>query len=219
VFVLVPVVLMAYSSFLQAWFVPCSCPDSMYKAREYHCVDPLCNFAFLIVFQGMHPNPNNPDACFLSAVSPNKKSFMKRNCATFDTPFLKAAQRLEFSPKRLARVSAYSGRRTGITLCHQAGVHPGMIELTSKHDSKGSSVGTTWDYNDPKVAAALPQHCAAPLAMSLIAKRFRYFMKLGVWPENSGSRVRLFDGMSPLTFISRAMIQAVDNGTAHLLVA
>jgi hypothetical protein len=209
---------MAYSYFLQAWYIPCSCPDRMYMSCEYKCIDPLCNFAFLIIFQGMHPNPDDPDANFLCAVSPNKQSFMKRNCAAFDTPFVNAARRLQFSPDRLARVSAYSGRRTGISLCHQAGVHPGMVELTSKHDQQASSVGTTWDYNDPKQAAALPQHCVAPLAIALVAKRIRYFMHLDEWPENTGSRVRLFDRMGPLTFISADMIRAVDNGTDHLLV-
>jgi hypothetical protein len=107
----------------------------MYKGAHYKCTEPLCAFGFFRDFMAMHPRPLHKEAAVLSALTSNRCAFVKRNCPQdyFETPFKLVARELQFSADRLARVTAYSGRRTGITLKKRAGLDPAVVNLSSHH--------------------------------------------------------------------------------------
>jgi hypothetical protein len=188
----------------------------MYKGAHHKSTEPLCVFGFFRDFMAMHPRPLHKEAAVLSALTSNRRSFVKRNCPQdyFETPFKLVARELQFSADRLARVTAYSGRRSGITAMTRAGLHPSVVNYASHH-LPSTQVSTAWDYNDP----SLHLLCAPSQIMACLVRRFRYLATAEVGNEEEQAHEELlFTNCGPLTSITADMIRAVESGNLYLIV-
>ena len=192
---------------VQTWYIPCSCPDSMFKSDLVDCTDPWCSFKFFVGLKKCLPRPDDPTKAFLPAVSADGERFLNRNCsrATMVQVFRDAASKLQFSPKRLARVTNYSARRTFTTLTLQVGCHPQKIALGTKHKKPSNKVATTFEY----LNADLCNFLCAPTVMALIAKRFRFLLCNAQTAQATGHNTRLFDDQGSLMHITDHQIRAV----------
>jgi hypothetical protein len=164
----------------------------------------------------MHPRPLHNEAAVLSALTSNRRSFVKGNCPQdyFETPFKLVARELQFSADRLARVTAYSGRRSGITAMTRAGLHPSVVNYASHH-LPSTQVSTSWDYTDP----SLHMLCAPSQIMACLLRRFRYLATAEVVNEEEEAHEELlFTNCGPLTSITADMIRAVESGNLYLIV-
>jgi hypothetical protein len=164
----------------------------------------------------MHPRPHHKDAAVLSALTSNRQAFAKRNCPQdyFETPFKLVAQQLQFPAERLARVTAYSGRRSGITDMLRSGLHPAVVNYASHH-LPSQQVSTAWDYNDP----SLHLLCAPSQIMACLVRRFRYLATAQVGNEEEDAHEELlFTNCGPLTSITADMIRAAESGNLDLIV-
>ena len=149
----------------------------MYKGAYCKCTEPLCIFGFFREFMDMHPRPHHKEAAVLSALTSNRHAFTKRNCPQdyYETPFKLVARQLQFPAERLARVTAYSARRSGITAMLRSGLHPSVVNYASHH-LPSQQVSTAWDYNDP----SLHLLCAPSQIMACLVRRFRYLATVQV---------------------------------------